>query len=47
MAGVVKIDMTAYYESHNKLLSDTTKFKRPDVDLTNIRLNSLQSYLQK
>ena len=38
---------TDYYESLNKLFSDTTKFKRFDADPTNTRLSTLQSYLQK
>ena len=44
---VVLIDTTNYYESFNKLFSDTTKFKRFDTDSTNIKLSTLQSYLQK
>ena len=40
--GVVVIDTTDYYESLNKLFSDTTKFKRLDTDPTNTRLNILQ-----
>ena len=45
--GVVMIVTTDYYESLNKLFSDTTKFKRLDADPTNTRLSTLQSYLQK
>ena len=37
---VVVIDMTDYYESLNKLLSDTTKFKSLDTDPTNTRLST-------
>ena len=33
------------YESLNKLFSDTAKIKRLDVDPTNTRLSTLQSYL--
>ena len=43
--GVVMIVTTDYYESLNKLFSDTTKFKRLDADPTNTRLSTLQSYL--
>ena len=45
--GEVVIDRTDYYESLDKLFSDTTKFKRLDADPTNIRLSTLQSYLRK
>ena len=45
--GVVVIDTTGYYDSLNKIFSDTTKFKRLDTDPTNKRLSTLQSYLQK
>ena len=45
--GVLVIDTTDYYESLDKLFSDTTKFKRLDADPTNTRLSTLQSYLQK
>ena len=44
--GVVVIDTTDYYESLNKLFSDTTKFKRLVADSTNTRLSILQSYLR-
>ena len=44
--GVVVIDTTGYYESLNKLFSDTTKFKRLVADSTNTRLSTLQSYLR-
>ena len=40
---VVVIDTTDYYESLEKLFSDTTKFKRLDADATNTRLSTLQS----
>ena len=45
--GVVVIDTTDYYESLDKLFSDTTKFKRLDADPTNTSLRTLQPYLQK
>ena len=45
--GVVVIDTADYYESLNKLFSDTAKFKRRDADPTNTRLSTLQIYLQK
>ena len=35
------------YESLNKLFSDTAKIKRLDVDPTNTKLSTLQSYLRK
>ena len=44
---VAVIDTTDYYESLNKLFSDTGKFRRLDADPTNIRLSTLQSYLRK
>ena len=43
--GEVVIDRTDYYESLDKLFSDTTKFKRLDADPTNARLSTLQTYL--
>ena len=46
-SGVVVIDTTDYYESLNKLISDEAKFKRLDTDPNNIRLCTLQSFLQK
>ena len=45
--GEVVIDRTDYYESLDKLFSDTTKFKRLDADPTNVRLSVLQTYLRK
>ena len=45
--GVVVIDTIDYYESLNKLFSNTTKFKRLDGDPTSTRLSTLQSYLSK
>ena len=45
--GEVVIDGTDYYESLDKLFSDTTKFKRLDADPTNARLSTLQTYLRK
>ena len=44
--GVVVIDTTDYYESLNKLFSDTTKFKRLVADSTNTRFSTLQSYFR-
>ena len=45
--GEVVIDRTDYYESLDKLFSDTTKFKRLDAESPNIKLSTLQSYLRK
>ena len=45
--GVVVIDTVDYYESFNKLFSDTTIFKRLDTYPANTRFNTLQSYLRK
>ena len=45
--GVVVIDTVDYYESLNKLFSDTTKFKRLDAYPANTRFNTFQSYLRK
>ena len=41
------INTIDYYESFNKLFSNTTKFKRLDGDPINTRLSTLQSYLSK
>ena len=41
------IDTTDYYECLKKLFSDATKFKRPDADLSNVKLSTLQCYLRK
>ena len=41
------IDTTDYYECLKKLFSDATKFKRPDADLSNVKLSTWQSYLRK
>ena len=45
--GIVKIGQTDYYESLDKLFSDTAKLKRLDEDPNNTRLITCKSYLQK
>ena len=44
---VAVLNTTSYYESFHKLFSDSPKFKRLDADTTNIKLSTLQSYVQK
>ena len=44
--GLVVIDTSGYYESLDKLFSDTTKL-RLDADPTKTRLSTVGSYLQK